>query len=390
MEEQYLTLLICLFIFILHIFIHNFLIPNLFLVSIFLTISFVYVIYKTTWKSNRKLAFILVFFLVCFLAVANHKKFGLKDKYFRLSQITIFEPSESNALNYNIFFTETNTSRELLSLKQMCSIESAALNNPNANVFLYSLRANIYPELLDKYKNIRLVFTNPETIYNNTDLFDWWLRKKNDILNSDYWIHDLSDTFRIALLYKYGGYYSDLDTITVRSIESLLDLNGVGYITEIGKPSIGNGILVFQKNHSFLSEAISDVINNYKKSEWGYNGPRLFMRTLKSYCRTQDIYRDLMHDDLKKRGNPSQKCDVGIFPENFFYPINWENVNKMFMKNGLMEIKLFMEAYSVHFYGKFSQNIPVHMKDYSIFEYFAFKNCPYIFSILDKNIISSF
>jgi hypothetical protein len=42
---------------------------------------------------------------------------------------------------YNIFFIETNPHSKIFTAKQLCSIESAAKNNPKSNVYVLSIRA---------------------------------------------------------------------------------------------------------------------------------------------------------------------------------------------------------------------------------------------------------
>ena len=70
----------------------------------------------------------------------------------------------NNKKQYNIFFIETNISRNDLSMKEFCAIESAALNNPNSRVLLYSLKASLRNEnidLLNAYDNIVYVKLEP-------------------------------------------------------------------------------------------------------------------------------------------------------------------------------------------------------------------------------------
>ncbi|RNA03496.1 hypothetical protein BpHYR1_025231, partial [Brachionus plicatilis] len=63
---------------------------------------------------------------------------------------------------FSVFFTETNINRDKISERQMCSIESAALHNPQVNIYLFSLKAKIDDAILKKYKNIKFVVTSPE------------------------------------------------------------------------------------------------------------------------------------------------------------------------------------------------------------------------------------
>ena len=109
-----------------------------------------------------------------------------------------------NQSNYNIFFAETNKTRKEFDMKQLCAIESAALNNPSANVYLYSINASNI-ESLSSYSNLNYVKLIPEQIFSNTKLENWWKNNTNKILTATYSIQDISDSIRLSLLWKYGG-----------------------------------------------------------------------------------------------------------------------------------------------------------------------------------------
>ena len=59
-----------------------------------------------------------------------------QDHYPRL---TTSNPQENKIKKYNIFFLESNQEKQFVNIRAQCAIESAALNNPNANVYVYSL-----------------------------------------------------------------------------------------------------------------------------------------------------------------------------------------------------------------------------------------------------------
>ena len=60
----------------------------------------------------------------------------------------------------------------------------------------------------------------------------------------------------------------------------------------------------------------------------------------------------------------------------------------MFDKNGSIDIKRYINTFSVHFYGKMSEGIRVNMNDNSIYEYFAKKNCQVTYNHVLKNKLS--
>lgn len=101
--------------------------------------------------------------------------------------------------NFNIFFIESNMNRSVLSLRQTCAIESAARHNPDANVYLYTLRAHVNSSLsvplFSKYPNLRLIDFRPEEFFqNDTNLVGFW--KNGSMMNSIYAPAHLSDFLR--------------------------------------------------------------------------------------------------------------------------------------------------------------------------------------------------
>jgi hypothetical protein len=127
----------------------------------------------------------------------------------------------------NIFFIETNSNREVFSLRQLCAIESAAKHNLNSIINVYSAKAKINEKWLEKYPNIKIYRLDIDEIIKDTILENWFNSNKKKITKGEHYLSHLSDILRYALLYKNGGFYSDLDTITVKSIEKLLKYNAI-------------------------------------------------------------------------------------------------------------------------------------------------------------------
>ena len=119
---------------------------------------------------------------------------------------------------YNIFFVQTNDVREKFSIRELCSIESAAKHNPNARVMVKSLKAKIsVNKILKTYPNIEWSIIKLNEIFNDTPLYDWWRSGKLASHNSYFRYSHLSDALRHTLIFKYGGLYSDLDVIALKS-----------------------------------------------------------------------------------------------------------------------------------------------------------------------------
>jgi hypothetical protein len=128
-----------------------------------------------------------------------------------------------------LFFTETNPKREAFDLTQLCSIESAALWNPNIEIHVISVNAQIKQQhrklLFEKYTNLifeKIDKSGLEAILAKTPLKDFTGRMKHD---DEYTLMaQWSDLLQLALIYKYSGLYIDFDTITLRNFDTLFKL----------------------------------------------------------------------------------------------------------------------------------------------------------------------
>ena len=74
----------------------------------------------------------------------------------------------------------------------------------------------------------------------------------------------LTQTLRYLIVYKYGGFYFDLDTITLKSFESLKSVNGFAY--NINEPAlvISSGYFNLPKQHPFLEYIVKTIGKFYQ------------------------------------------------------------------------------------------------------------------------------
>ena len=303
-------------------------------------------------------------------------------------KISVSNSNNNNNNKYNIIFAETNSKSESFSLRQLCAIESAALNNPLAAINVYSVKAKSFDhhqKWLNKYSNIKLIKLDFDDLFKETYFENWFKQNKKLIFKSPFTAVQLSDMARLVLLWKNGGYYSDLDTITIRSIEPLLNY-GSGAGLQVDKPmDINNANLIFYKNHSFLSKWIPMSVESFNPNVWASNGKGPFKRIIESIC---NITLEKLHvvdlSSASKQHVNTSLCDFNIYPTKYFTPYNWVDWKILFEKNSKMDISKFLDAYSIHFYSTMSSATNVKFKDYSIYEFFAKNNCPIVY----KDMIS--
>lgn len=153
--------------------------------------------------------------------------------------------------NQTIYFLEThNSSEHELTARQACAIESAAYMNPNTKIFVLFLSPSNHIKLKNwsqfreilEYKNVHLRFFHLRDIIKDT-IVEKWINS-SAVQKSKWKVLHLSDTLRYALLYKYSGYYFDLDVI-VRKPLSEINLSNFACLEEEReqKESINNAIL---------------------------------------------------------------------------------------------------------------------------------------------------
>lgn len=122
---------------------------------------------------------------VSFNVLKNNKKIEINPDYSHLQY------------DYSIFFIESNYNRKEFTTKEMCAIESAAKTNPKALIQVYTFTAKLNEKaslLLNLYPNIRIIHFEPEMIFKDTPLLQWWLNRK--VLSSSHSFAHIADAFR--------------------------------------------------------------------------------------------------------------------------------------------------------------------------------------------------
>lgn len=331
---------------------------------------------RNRMNSNFKLIiFNVVWLIILTVYSLNSINIIIRD-YTQATNKTLFQQKYAhyNQNKYNIFFIETNTQRNEFDPRQLCAIESAAYNNPKAIVYVYSIRAKINESLLQAYSNIKHVILSFENVFKNTVFEDWFKTNNKRLFNSPFFYEHASDLLRIVLLWKYGGYYSDLDTITIKNIEPLLRFNGAALQNE--KPvEINNANLIFKKNHSFLYDLMDQMARDYNPYGWTVNGQYKIEKTAYKYCNLTKLDSLILSKDsfVNKIKN---KCDFHLFPKNYFAPLKWYKWQNYFKFNQRLEVSKFLHAYSIHFYSKLSKHSEIYIGSNSIYEFYAKSNCP--------------
>ena len=162
----------------------------------------------------------------------------------------------------NAFFIET-TGNGALNYRQACAVESLALQNPNLKVHVLFMDATInkslvtLQKLVENYANVQFVSLDVGEYIAGT-LIDHWYHC-TDWRRGSYHVNNLSNALRLLTVYKYGGYYFDLDIISVRPVTYYRN-----FVAAVDREIVNNNAIHADQKHPFIEMAIKDFITNFR------------------------------------------------------------------------------------------------------------------------------
>ena len=106
------------------------------------------------------------------------------------------------------------------------------------------------------------------------------LKENSTFLKGTYATDQLSDVLRYYLLYKFGGIYIDLDTITIAAIPDEFPDNFGVALTD----AVASAVLRFRKNHPLLKTVLDLMAKNWNDGDRLSIGPRLLTGAYFTYC----------------------------------------------------------------------------------------------------------
>ena len=175
----------------------------------------------------------------------------------------------------NIFFVES-TGNKCLTARQACSVESAARTNPHANITVYMQATMLTDHMFDwnaglpiRHRSCRITdslsqfhnvkFHYSELVEYTRDTPLWGLNSAGEYNESNYPVHHRSDAGRVAILWKYGGIYLDLDCMVLHPLHCLQ--NTVGMNPNSHHINwLENSVLIFDAGHPFLNQLMKYVL----------------------------------------------------------------------------------------------------------------------------------
>ncbi|KAM8715969.1 hypothetical protein ACLKA7_002930 [Drosophila subpalustris] len=279
-----------------------------------------------------------------------------------------------------IFFHETRCHSPLsqyilnLTARQACAIESAAINNPNFQVYVLFSSSTYLPDddhkdpMLDairSYKNVQFRQLNIWRYAKDTPIEDWF--KKGDLLKSNFLTEHTSDLLRLLTLYRFGGIYLDLDVVVLKSLE-YVPLNYVGAHDNL---TLGNAVISLEPRgvgHDIAKLLLLDYQKNYNGKVYVSNGPSLITRVIRNYCKATT--KELLDDPKRCQG-------FKVFNPNAFFPLEWPQwrhfIEPKFLNDTLARTK---DSYLIHLWNKASFQTLFKVGSNNVYGKYAELHCP--------------
>jgi lactosylceramide 4-alpha-galactosyltransferase len=261
-----------------------------------------------------------------------------------------------------IYFIETSA---VVKARSLCSVESAARHNPQADIILLVTSASLQTDELDllkrQYRNIQVLRLNAKNLFQDTEFEEFY--KSGKLNNSKYLVHHTSDILRTMVIWRFGGIYMDSDVILLKSI---INLRNFVVAVAQNNHTIANAEIGFDRNNEVVHKILQRQIYQFNGEKWIHNGPAAVSDVILKLCGT-----------LKPH-----KCKfVEILPFDAFNALPFSQYEKLFDEKYIDELsQLWNNSYGVHFWNyMWKENEKIFTNVKQPISIIAKQNCPMVF-----------
>lgn len=215
------------------------------------------------------------------------------------------------------------------------AVTTAAVHNPNHGVCVLMMEgvqtSRWYLDKWLKLGNVQLTTLEPEKILKNTVIFHWYYCACSTVADRKYIMVEMSDAFRLAYIFNYGGIYLDTDVITLKSFDGLA--NTMSWLKE--PVTINGAVMAFDKGNEFLAEVVNTFPLFVKAGLWGTSGPHLLSH---------------VYHERRKRREDDVKI-INLLPKYAFNPFFFDDGPLPFRaKSYDLMVEICKDAYTLHLY----------------------------------------
>ncbi|TPX69484.1 hypothetical protein CcCBS67573_g06867 [Chytriomyces confervae] len=235
-------------------------------------------------------------------------------RFLNVKGLKLKKPPTSPKLPQQISFLHYNAL--LKNPRYLCSVESAARQNPNHQITVYAKNVSDFETVLAKLllrDQVSVLELDWRAMFNETPLAEWY--DNGTYLESKWVDQNLGNAFRLAIMWKLGGFYLDMDIISLNPLGAL----GTTLAKQTGPNILNNAVFGFQRRDLFVWEMMREFVDGFNGTVWGRNGPRMVDRTYNNLCK-------------KKNGQlPTTEfssCDAEIAPPSLFFPFSYGSRKK--------------------------------------------------------------
>ncbi|CAD0199571.1 unnamed protein product [Chrysodeixis includens] len=289
-------------------------------------------IYRNIWVYVYALIVVLGFYYIF-----SHYLHKEPDLALELGEVVAWNPRKEDSCHFHttndslpvlhpnaslppksIFFQDT-TCRGVLTYRQACVVESAALTHPNHQInvlFTYPVLKDNFDNsamktLSDTYENVRFLRVHINDYVMGTPMSHTVAALSDDELN----LH-IAKVMTYLTLYKYTGIYLGLDVIVGETLAELWQ----NWIVRETPDSLSSSMFSFSNNKAgrMLAEVVmgflrSELSLNKELDSWSYSGATILTRAMQLWCTTDKV-----------RGMSLSTCDdVAVYGPELFYPISF-------------------------------------------------------------------
>ncbi len=284
------------------------------------------------------------------LKILNHNNIDYLNKKL-INTINVINDYENNNNIPNIIhyiFGLKKQKEEFYFVYYLSILSNYLINKPDIIYFHYQYEPYGYWwEKAKKYIKLNFV---------NTNGISWGSKKIIKFAHK-------ADKLRLDILYKYGGIYMDIDTITYKSYEHLLNYDFVMGIQDenYGNEKITlycNAILLSKKNNIFIKKWIDEYEKHFIPNGW---------------CEASVFLPHKIYNSLSDQ----ERLNIKILDKKCFYYPSYYEVDKIFEHELLINENLL----TLHLWNSYSEK---YYKNINNFNWCFHNNS--LYSCLVKNI----
>ena len=116
-------------------------------------------------------------------------------------------------------------------------------------------------KLVEKYTNVQLVSLNVDEYMAGTLMEHWY--HCTDWRKGSYHVNNLSNALRLLTVYKYGGYYFDLDIISMHPVTYYRN-----FVAAESDKTVNNDVIHADLKHPYIELAIKDFVINFRQEAY--------------------------------------------------------------------------------------------------------------------------